>query len=58
MYYSTKIFTSAGVGVKDAFASSVMVGLVNLLFTFVAVAFVDHVGRAFPAAHRVGVCRS
>ncbi len=45
MYYSTKIFTSAGVGVKDAFASSVMVGLVNLLFTFVAVAFVDRVGR-------------
>ena len=45
MYYSTKIFTSAGVGVKDAFASSVMVGLVNLLFTFVAVACVDRVGR-------------
>jgi len=33
MYYSTKIFTTAGVGVKDSFSSSVLVGLVNFLFT-------------------------
>ncbi|MBI5380349.1 MAG: sugar porter family MFS transporter [Opitutae bacterium] len=45
MYYSTKIFTTAGIGVKDAFMSSVIVGLVNFLFTFVAVAFVDRAGR-------------
>jgi SP family arabinose:H+ symporter-like MFS transporter len=45
MYYSTKIFTTAGVGVKDAFSSSVLVGLVNFLFTFVAIAFVDRAGR-------------
>lgn len=45
MYYSTKIFTTAGVGVKDAFMSSVIVGLVNVLFTFVAIAFVDRAGR-------------
>lgn len=45
MYYSTKIFTTAGVGVKDAFMSSVVVGLVNVLFTFVAIAFVDRAGR-------------
>ena len=45
MYYSTKIFTTAGVGVKDAFMSSVVVGLVNLAFTGVAIAFVDRAGR-------------
>jgi SP family arabinose:H+ symporter-like MFS transporter len=45
MYYSTKIFTTAGVGVKDAFGSSVLVGLVNFLFTFVAIALVDRAGR-------------
>jgi SP family arabinose:H+ symporter-like MFS transporter len=45
MYYSTKIFTTAGVGVKNAFMSSVIIGLVNVLFTFVAVAFVDRAGR-------------
>jgi MFS transporter, SP family, arabinose:H+ symporter len=45
MYYSTKIFTTAGVGVKDSFTSSVLVGLVNFLFTFVAIAFVDRAGR-------------
>lgn len=45
MYYSTKIFTTAGVGVKDAFSSSIMVGLVNLVFTFVAIKYVDRAGR-------------
>ncbi|HEY2082726.1 MAG TPA: sugar porter family MFS transporter [Verrucomicrobiae bacterium] len=45
MYYSTKIFTTAGVGVKDSFMASVVVGLVNLLFTLVAVALVDKAGR-------------
>jgi SP family arabinose:H+ symporter-like MFS transporter len=45
MYYSTKIFTTAGVGVKGAFVSSVVIGLVNLVFTFVAIAFVDRGGR-------------
>ena len=45
MYYSTKIFTTAGVGVKDSFMASEVVGLVNLLFTLVAVALVDKAGR-------------
>lgn len=45
MYYSTDIFTTAHVGVKDAFAATVVVGLVNLLFTFVAIALVDKAGR-------------
>lgn len=45
MYYSTKIFTTAGVGVKDSFAATAMIGLVNLLFTLVAVVLVDKAGR-------------
>jgi SP family arabinose:H+ symporter-like MFS transporter len=45
MYYSTKIFTAAGVGVQNAFMSSVIIGLVNALFTGVAIAFVDRAGR-------------
>jgi MFS transporter, SP family, arabinose:H+ symporter len=45
MYYSTKIFATAGGGTNAAFTSSVWVGLINLLFTFVAIGFVDRAGR-------------
>ena len=45
MYYSTKIFAAAGGGKNAAFTSSVWVGLINLLFTFVAIGLVDKVGR-------------
>ena len=45
IYYSTKIFASTGVGVDNAFSSSALIGFVNLVFTFVAVAFVDRAGR-------------
>lgn len=45
MYYSTKIFESAGGGRNAAFTSSVWVGLINVIFTFVAIAFVDRAGR-------------
>lgn len=46
MYYSTVIFMKAPhIGVKDAFAATAVIGLVNLLFTFVAIALVDKAGR-------------
>lgn len=45
MYYSTKIFESAGAVKNAAFTSTVWVGLINLLFTFVAIAFIDRLGR-------------
>jgi SP family arabinose:H+ symporter-like MFS transporter len=45
MYYSTKIFRSAGVGVEDSFTSSAWIGFVNVIFTFVAIALVDKAGR-------------
>jgi len=45
MYYSSKIFESAGGGKDAAFTSSVWVGLINLVFTLVAIRFVDQAGR-------------
>lgn len=45
MYYSTKIFEAAGAGKNAAFTSSVWVGLINFVFTFVAIGFVDRAGR-------------
>jgi SP family arabinose:H+ symporter-like MFS transporter len=45
MYYSSKIFESAGGGKDAAFTSSVWVGLINFAFTFVAIGFVDKAGR-------------
>jgi SP family arabinose:H+ symporter-like MFS transporter len=45
MYYSTKIFTTAGVGIRDSFTASACIGLVNVVFTFVAIALVDRAGR-------------
>lgn len=45
MYYSTRIFTTAGVGVANAFNATVVVGLINLVFTLVAVSLMDHAGR-------------
>ena len=45
MYYSTKIFTTAGVGIADSFSASASIGLVNVLFTFVAIGLVDKAGR-------------
>jgi SP family arabinose:H+ symporter-like MFS transporter len=45
IYYSTRIFASSGSISDAAFTSSVWVGLVNLLFTGVAIALVDKAGR-------------
>lgn len=45
LYYSTKIFAASGALTDAAFTSSVWVGLVNLVFTGVAVALVDRAGR-------------
>jgi len=45
MYYSTKIFAASGAGQNAAFSASVWVGLINFVFTFVAIGLVDKVGR-------------
>jgi SP family arabinose:H+ symporter-like MFS transporter len=45
MYYSTDIFKAATGNANAAFTSSVWIGLVNLVATFIAIAFVDRAGR-------------
>jgi MFS family permease len=44
-YYLPTIFTQAGGGIHAAFWQAVLVGLVNLGMTFVAILFVDRLGR-------------
>jgi SP family arabinose:H+ symporter-like MFS transporter len=45
MYYAPEIFKAAGAGTDSAFAQTVIVGAVNLAFTFVAIWLVDRAGR-------------
>jgi MFS family permease len=44
-YYLPTIFVQAGGGINAAFKQAVLVGLVNLGMTFVAIRFVDRLGR-------------
>lgn len=43
--YAEEIFSSAGYGVSDILVNIVITGLVNLVFTFVAIGAVDSLGR-------------
>jgi SP family arabinose:H+ symporter-like MFS transporter len=45
MYYSTEIFKNATGNENAAFSSSVWIGLVNLVATFIAIGLVDKAGR-------------
>jgi MFS transporter, SP family, arabinose:H+ symporter len=45
MYFAPEIFRTAGSGTESAFMQTVIVGLVNLGFTFVAIWLVDRAGR-------------
>jgi SP family arabinose:H+ symporter-like MFS transporter len=45
MYYSTEIFRNATGDANAAFNSSVWIGLVNFVATFIAIGFVDKAGR-------------
>ncbi len=45
MYYAPEIFKAGGAGLDSAFAQTVIVGIVNVLFTFVAIWLVDIAGR-------------
>jgi MFS family permease len=44
-FYAPMIFEQSGVGTNAAFMQAVLVGLVNLVFTVVAMALVDRLGR-------------
>jgi SP family arabinose:H+ symporter-like MFS transporter len=45
MYYGPELFKTAGAGADQAFLSTVILGLVNLVATFGAIALIDRIGR-------------
>ncbi len=45
IYYAPEIFKSAGFATESAFMQTVIIGLIITLFTFVAVFFIDKIGR-------------
>lgn len=45
IYYAPEIFKSVGFGTDSALLQTVIIGLTNTLFTFVAIRFIDKVGR-------------
>ncbi len=44
-FYSPMIFEQSGIGTNAAFMQAVLVGLVNLVFTILAMALIDKLGR-------------
>lgn len=44
-FYAPMIFEQSGIGTNAAFLQAVMVGIVNLVFTIVAIVTIDRVGR-------------
>lgn len=44
-FYSTSIFKQSGIGTNAAFASSVLVGVINIVFTLLAMLLIDRMGR-------------
>jgi MFS transporter, SP family, arabinose:H+ symporter len=45
IYYAPEIFKSVGFGTDSALLQTVIIGLTNTLFTFVAIGFIDRLGR-------------
>jgi sugar porter (SP) family MFS transporter len=45
IYYAPRIFEMTGLGTKSSLLSTVGIGLVNFIFTLVAIRFIDKVGR-------------
>jgi SP family arabinose:H+ symporter-like MFS transporter len=45
IYYAPEIFKNAGFGAQSAFMQTVIIGVVNTLFTFVAIWLIDKAGR-------------
>ncbi|HVV56040.1 MAG TPA: sugar porter family MFS transporter, partial [Mucilaginibacter sp.] len=45
IYYAPRIFSMAGLAKNDSLFSSVCLGAVNLVFTMVAIFFIDKIGR-------------
>lgn len=45
IYYSPRIFEMAGLGTHTSLLSTVGIGLVNFIFTLLAIGFIDKIGR-------------
>lgn len=45
MYYAPMIFAKTGIGIGDSLMQTVAVGGVNVIFTFVAIRYIDRFGR-------------
>jgi SP family arabinose:H+ symporter-like MFS transporter len=45
IYYAPEIFKSVGFGTESAMLQTVIIGVVNTIFTFVAIKFIDKTGR-------------
>lgn len=45
IYYAPEIFKSVGMGTESAMFQTVIIGFVNTVFTFVAIKFIDKLGR-------------
>jgi len=45
IYYAPEIFKNAGFGTESAFKQTVIIGVVNTLFTFLAIWLIDKAGR-------------
>ena len=44
-FYAPMIFEQSGIGTDASFAQAVLVGLINLVFTIVAIVLIDRIGR-------------
>jgi len=46
-FYAPMIFEQSGIGTDAAFSQAILVGITNLVFTIVAILFIDRFGRKF-----------
>src|SRR6056297_1323893 len=46
-FYAPMIFEQSGIGTDASFSQAILVGLINLVFTIVAIYFIDKLGRKF-----------
>ena len=53
-FYAPMIFEQSGIGTNAAFMQAVLVGLVNLVFTIVAMALIDRFGRRLLLGYGLG----
>jgi SP family arabinose:H+ symporter-like MFS transporter len=44
-FYAPMIFEQSGIGTDASFSQAILVGLINLVFTLLAIAFIDKLGR-------------